>query len=293
MFFVDDNQKANFDMPYSFPLAVHETCLKDKPMGFNNWHWHDEIQFSYVTAGQMITTAQGQDYHLRKGEGFFINSNLAHMTRPVDEESARYLSLNIQPSLLTLYHGSVVEQKYYLPFLNDPFFQMIRLSPDVQWQRVILRDLYTLFRYVKQKPYGFELEAYSYLLRIWGDLLRHIRQDQPHEPQLESREAHEILSFIKERYAEDITLDQIASHVHLSRSECCNIFKANYNCTIFTCLTDYRLQMSISLLTDTDMSVSMIAAETGFRSTSYYIKCFREKTGTTPLKYRRRAKKNT
>ena len=40
MFFVDANQKANFAMSYAFPLIVHETCLKDKPLGFNAWHWH-------------------------------------------------------------------------------------------------------------------------------------------------------------------------------------------------------------------------------------------------------------
>ena len=286
MFFVDDNQKAIFVLPYSFPLVVHETYLKDKPMGFNSWHWHEEIQLSLVVSGQMITTAHGRDYLLRAGEGFFINSNLSHMTRPVDEDSARYLSLNIKPSLLTLFHGSVVEQKYYLPYLNNPFFQMVHLSPSVNWQRVVLRDLHSLFRQIQKKRFGYELEAYSYLLHIWNDLLRHIDSEPEERPFLENSEAHKILSFLKTHYAEDISLDRIASHVHLSKSECCNLFRANYNSTMVTFLTNYRLQKSISLLTETDDSVSDIAEKVGFRSTSYYIKCFREKTGSTPLKYR-------
>ena len=60
MFFVDNNQKANFELDYAFPLVVHETFLRDKPMGFNNWHWHEEIQLSLVTKGAVRFFADGK-----------------------------------------------------------------------------------------------------------------------------------------------------------------------------------------------------------------------------------------
>ena len=287
MFFVDNNQKATFFQPYSFPLVVHETRLKDKPMGFNNWHWHEEIQFSLLLEGEMITTAQGQDYHLHAGEGFFINSNLSHMSRPAtDPDESRFLSLNVQPSLLTLFHGSVVEQKYYLPYLDDPSFQMIHLVPEISWQDRILADLQALFSLVQNKPFGFELDAYSYLLLIWRQLLDNMEEPEQ-KPVIERQEAHSILSYIQENYTEDLTLDQVSAHVHLSKSECCDLFRSSYDTTIFSFLSDYRLEKSILLLRDTNRSVSQIAADVGFKGTSYFIKCFREKTGQTPLQYRR------
>lgn len=291
MFFVDDNQKANFMLDYAFPLVVHETLLRDKPMGFNNWHWHEEIQLTYVLEGSMVTTAQGMDYVLRPGDGFFINSNLSHMTRPTSPDSARYLSLNVKPSLLTLFHGSVVEQKYFLPYVNDPYFQFVQLTPDTLWQEQVLGDMRVLFNILQDKPFGFELDAYSYLLRIWRTLLDHLDTEPERMPVFEQREAQQILAFLNEHYAEPVTLEQVSAHIHMNEAKCCKLFKSAYGRTIFTYLTDYRLEKSILLLPDRSLSITRIAELCGFNSTSYFIKRFREKVGMSPLQYRNAARK--
>lgn len=286
MFFVDDNQKANFIMDYAFPLIVHETDLREKPMGFTNWHWHEEVQFTYVLEGSMITTAQGKDHILRPGDGFFINSNLSHMTRPTSPESARYLSLNVKPSLLTLFHGSVVEQKYFLPYVNHPYFQFILLSSDTLWQEQALKDMMFLFHILQEKPFGYELDAYSHLFRIWHTLLDHLDTNQARPPLIERREAQQILAFLHDHFAESVTLEKISDFIHLSSGECCRLFKATYGCSIFNYLTDYRLEQSLLLLSDHSLSVSHIAELCGFNSPSYFIKRFREKVGVSPLQYR-------
>lgn len=259
-------------------------------MGFNNWHWHEEVQFTLVLEGEMVTTAQGRDYYLHSGDGFFINSNLSHMTRPTTPESARYLSVNVHPSLLTLFHGSVVEQKYFLPYVDHPYFQMIPLTPETPWQERTLGRLRFLFQILQEKPFGYELEAYSYLLHIWKTLLDHLEANSSQHAFVEKAEAQEILSFLRENYEDGITLESVSEHVHLSRSECCHLFKSTYGCSIFTYLMDYRLQQSILFLTDSSLSISQISERVGFNSTSYYIKCFREKVGVSPLQYRNASK---
>lgn len=288
MFFVDDNQKANFAMSYAFPLIVHETNLKDKPLGFNNWHWHEELQFTIVLEGEMIMTMQGENYLLHPGDGIFINSNIEHMTRPTTPQSARYLSLNVQPSLLTLFHGSVVEQKYYLPYIKEPHMQVVTFSSD-GLEELLFAEVNELFRVLQDGGFGYELDAYSRLLNTWKLLLAcnasEHAQHQPHE----RYEAKAMLAYLHEHYGERISLDDVSAHVHISKSECCRLFHASYGCSIFTYLSDYRLQKSILLLSDSQLSVLEISDLCGFNSTSYFIKTFREKVGMTPLQYRRKA----
>ncbi len=288
MFFVDDNQKANFAMSYAFPLIVHETNLKDKPLGFNNWHWHEELQFTIVLEGEMIMTMQGENYLLHPGDGIFINSNVEHMTRPTTPQSARYLSLNVQPSLLTLFHGSVVEQKYYLPYIKEPHMQVVTFSSD-GLEELLFAEVNELFRVLQDGGFGYELDAYSRLLNTWKLLLAcnasEHAQHQPHE----RYEAKAMLAYLHEHYGERISLDDVSAHVHISKSECCRLFHASYGCSIFTYLSDYRLQKSILLLSDSQLSVLEISDLCGFNSTSYFIKTFREKVGMTPLQYRRKA----
>ena len=50
----------------------------------------------------------------------------------------------------------------------------------------------------------------------------------------------------------------------------------------------YRLSASKNLLITTQTSISQIAEETGFSSTAYFIKIFKERNGMTPKEYRRR-----
>ena len=38
MFYVDENKRAVFSTSRSFPIIIHETNLRDKPLGYNSWH---------------------------------------------------------------------------------------------------------------------------------------------------------------------------------------------------------------------------------------------------------------
>ena len=146
-----------------------------------------------------------------------------------------------------------------------------------------------LFGILQEKPFGFELEAYSYLLHIWRTLLDHLDTAPERMPVFERREAQQILAYLNEHYAEPVTLEQVSAHIHMNEAKCCKLFKSAYGRSIFTYLTDYRLEKSILLLSDPSLSVTRIAELCGFNSTSYFIKRFREKVGVSPLQYRNRA----
>lgn len=58
-------------------------------------------------------------------------------------------------------------------------------------------------------------------------------------------------------------------------------------CTIFEYIINYRLVVSGKLLLTTNDSISSIAYQCGFGSTSYFIEKFKKKTGVSPLVYRK------
>lgn len=51
---------------------------------------------------------------------------------------------------------------------------------------------------------------------------------------------------------------------------------------------EVRLAKAADLLAQTGLSVGEIASRTGFNQQSYFGKRFKEKTGMTPLEYRKR-----
>lgn len=54
---------------------------------------------------------------------------------------------------------------------------------------------------------------------------------------------------------------------------------------------EYRIQRSIELLQLSERSITEIAYEVGFNSTSYYINQFRKTMNSTPLRFRRELNK--
>ncbi|UZM98179.1 helix-turn-helix transcriptional regulator [Lysinibacillus sp. MHQ-1] len=76
--------------------------------------------------------------------------------------------------------------------------------------------------------------------------------------------------------------------MYLSRAECSRYFKKVIGLTPFTYLLQYRLRKSIELLRDDEQNVTIIAANTGFSTVSYYIEKFKEYTGYSPHVYRKK-----
>ena len=97
----------------------------------------------------------------------------------------------------------------------------------------------------------------------------------------------QMLHWIHVHYAEKITLEDIAKAGQLSRSECCRYFKRVLKQTPLHYVTDYRIQKSLSLLQEADSTVTDVAYQVGFNSTSYFISQFRKSMNMTPLAYKK------
>lgn len=289
---VDQDQKADFSMPFSFPVRIYETDLEQKPFRVNNWHWHEELQFCAVVSGALQITVQNETYKLQTGDGIFINSGYIHMTKAEGEDPARYLCLNIHPHLFSFFHGSVMEQKYFLPYIRDEKFQAAPLFPSCLWQKEILKLERELWETLREKREGYELETYIHIMEMWKLLVLHIKPSGPAAADApeKQKEIKQILQYIHKNFGRRILLEELAAEVHLSREGCCRLFKKMLNCTIFDYLMEYRIQKSMEFLEMTDFSVTRIAYDTGFSSVSYFIRRFGERLHMTPGEYRKSRK---
>lgn len=103
-----------------------------------------------------------------------------------------------------------------------------------------------------------------------------------------NRQVQNILDYIAVHYREPISLQQIAEEVGLSRFRVAHLVKEVTGKTVIQHVKRMRVQTAQELLLNTDRSYVDIAYELGFSDQSYFIKQFRELTGTTPARYRRR-----
>lgn len=99
-----------------------------------------------------------------------------------------------------------------------------------------------------------------------------------------------IINYITIHLHENISLEMIARHMHLSVSYCGHRFKADTGHSIFEYIKAERIRSAENLLKYSDFSITEISEYLGFANQSYFTKVFRELNGISPLKYRKKYK---
>ena len=79
----------------------------------------------------------------------------------------------------------------------------------------------------------------------------------------------------------------IADEIGLCKAECCRFFKRVMNKSLFDYILYYRIERSLPLLAQKNLSVTEIAEQTGFASSSYYARVFKAQFGCSPSEYRK------
>ena len=95
------------------------------------------------------------------------------------------------------------------------------------------------------------------------------------------------MHYAKEHYREDINLDRIAEHVHLSKSQFCRVFQNTTGTSFMQYLNSYRLTQAHLLISHSDKPLHRIASETGFYSTEHMTRTFQKTYKISPSQWRR------
>ena len=94
-----------------------------------------------------------------------------------------------------------------------------------------------------------------------------------------------VKEYIWQNMKEEISMKQIADHVHLSSDYMTKLFKKETGLTIKEYMIKKRMERARELLQSSEKTVSDIALEVGYDNLSYFIRQFRGFYGVTPKQY--------
>ena len=93
--------------------------------------------------------------------------------------------------------------------------------------------------------------------------------------------------YITENYMNSISLNDIASHLHVNASYLSRLYKRKVGITITDELSRMRIESAKKLLLDTDFRIYEIAEKSGINDPVYFTQLFRKHTGVNPKEFRR------
>lgn len=253
------------------------------------WHWHEEIELVYLSKGTLQCAVGNRRFPLRKGEVLFINTGIPHAF--FEESGIPYEESDIvfHPRLIYGDVGSIFYEKYILPLMRCPSMAGFAFRKDLDWQREAALSIKEAVTVCRTKPELYEFTVREALTNVFTLLLRHnsgeLQQTEARSSFLMER-VKRMLDYFHSHYQKSISVEQLAKQANICKRECQRDFKKVLGLTPTQYFEQYRLAMSLRLLTESSCSIIEIADQCGFQSPSYFTKLFREKYGVTPTAFR-------
>lgn len=287
----DRSEIIHYDNP-DFPVFCRFNEIPaDAVLSDTSLHWHEDIEFIYVTKGSIIQYINDKKFVLHKGEGIFINSKQIHVVENNGEECNLYC-LIMRPTILCA--SKYVEQNYVTSITDDSRISYILLDETESWKKKVLAEIKDIVN--TSNSSGNSLDIMEHIFRMWKMIYHEIIIMEPQEDKEKKVNyslsiMKKMITFIQAHYMEEINLDDICAEGMVSRTKCAELFAQYVHLTPVEYLICYRLDRASMLLRDTDMSVSEIAFTTGFSGASYFTEAFKKRVGVTPIRYRKANKK--
>ena len=201
--------------------------------------------------------------------------------------------LKFDPEILYTASRSVFETRYVLPFtLSRHTPQKVFTRQEIESTPLpgLLRESLAEF---DSKSYGFELAVKTNICRIFLWILRNWQakgiklegDSQLQEKDLERLK--NVFDLIDQSYMNNLTAKGMACRCNMSYSYFSRFFKAAIGRSFTGYLNYIRITEAEKLLITTDKTITDIAMETGFASTSYFISQFRRLKNFSPKQFRK------
>lgn len=231
----------------------------------------DHYIIHYVLRGRGILECNGRKYTLTAGSGFLI----------APYQSATYIADAKEPweYVWIAFVGSQADAILAQCGLSGemPVFQY-RLDEPLENH---LPTDYCASSITDWREYASLGKLYSFL----GLLMRNY-ESQKGMAKPAGQPLRVALDFIEANFFNDITVEQVAAQVGLSRSQLFRIFKSSLGVSVQSYILQFRLRKARSLVCSTELSMTEIALSCGFQDTAYFTRSFKRQYGMAPLIYR-------
>lgn len=231
------------------------------------------------------------EFILHEGDGIFVNSGVLHYLHPLEPvEDVRLQSQFFDRSFLAGASGSILDIKYIAPVLEQKQLDAVPLYCSNAESAEFLEKMREGAELSIKGERFFELRLRSLFSQLWEMVYSWAMDEKKNETgynALEDERIEQMLSYIQEHYSEKITVQEIASSIHISERECYRLFQTSLGETPVEFMVSLRLQKAQELLRYTDKSILEIAVETGFGTSSYFGKIFKQYHHITPKQYKK------
>ena len=251
--------------------------LRDTAGQERDFHFHDFDKIVLLLSGRVNYLVEDQSYLLRPWDLLLVKHHAIH--KALIDRSEPYERIIVY--LDRQYFDRALPQARLMDcFESADRSRRYLLVPDGEQRAELGETLRAFERAREDSRFGAEAMRDTLMMQI----LIQIGRMAPAAP--ESREQadpkiRQVLSFINEHLTEELTVEQLAERVYLSRYHFMRLFKAQTGSTVHAYVRQKRLLSAARLIRE-GVPAAKAAADSGFGDYSAFHRAFKECFGIAP-----------
>lgn len=237
-------------------------------------HTHDTLMLGLIVRGCKSFERERKAYLASSGMISLVNPGELHSGRRASEALLRYFALYVPAKLLC----------------ESVFGTIDHAIPEFRAGVIVDHDLYqslgSVFRAISSDTSRLERETMlSHAMCMLTERYYDPRT-QPAKVATESQAIRRAKDMVDAKYAEDLSIGEIAVAARLSRFHLMHAFRASVGVPLHAYQLQVRVDRAKSKLA-AGLAAAQVAVEVGFADQSHFTKRFKGIVGVTPAQYQR------
>ena len=285
--------KAHYTEIYSEAQDQILVTEKNEPYHNSLFHYHPEFELAYIKEGfgKRIIADKIESFYA--GDLVFLGPNLPHVWQNDDifhKGFANFRSKSLAIHFKKEIFSDALLQMQESSKLNELFARSARglkifgKTGEVITEKMSglntkkgLERLIALLDILHILSVSKETEFISY--KGYSGMLAQHKTDR----------LADVYNYVSEHFSNEITLDDVAKISNLTPPAFCRLFKKRTSRHFVSYLNDVRISRACKQLLETDLNISEIAFQCGYKTVSNFNKIFKKNIGVAPKAYREKA----
>lgn len=260
-----------------------EYIESSEPRNMRVQQYHDVYEVYLQVKGERYLFMNGECHTLKPMDLYVVEPYELHYVQSLDSPSyGRYvLNFNDENLKTILSHD---EHRFLMEKVTTGVYHLDEHQ---------FKQIYRLFQEIEncqqdRGPLSKKIK-YTYLF-LMLNLIRDCRELSTNSNTSDLSVRPEILAavnYINKHYREQLTLDEIAEHIDMSKYHFCRQFKAVTGSSFLQYLNNLRISMAHKMLLETNLSIGDIASLTGFSTREQLTRVFKSVYHISPAEFRK------
>ena len=279
------------DMEFPFHVTLfHVSSKHHTPIA----NWHERLEIVTPLDGPARLRMGEQTVALAAGDLLVVDNLKLHNLEDFPGFKTRLISISFMPEFVYGSGSPSCDYAFLIPFYaKREGHPHVLHATDPLAGPVYLALAELLDRYFRSwdVPYAQAGCKVSFLQILYQLTRRFQASEVLRSEYLQHRQQAERLArlfeYVRENYAERISVGRAAQLVHMSQAQFMKVFKKVSGMTFIGHVTRVRIMNALRQLRETDLTIAEIAAKCGFSDQSYFDRRFRQAFGRSPRQFRK------